>query len=164
MTAPFPAEDSRIIENGELLALLPHSGKMLLISRVLEYSVPRRTLRSEYDLTENCLFYDPALDGVPLWMSFEFMAQAVSALSGITGRVMGKPPMIGFILSVSSFEIKFPLVKPGDTVCVHITEEMRIGAASTFRCAAVLGGQEAATAQLIVMDVEDPAEFMRKRP
>ena len=162
MTAPFPAEDSRVIENGELLALLPHSGKMLLISRVLEYSVPRRTLRSEYDLTENCLFYDSALEGVPAWLGFEFMAQAVSALSGITGKVLGKPPMLGFILSVSSLEIKLPLFRPGDIVRTGITEELRVGSASTFRCAACAGEREAVLARLMVMDVEDPSVFMEQ--
>jgi predicted hotdog family 3-hydroxylacyl-ACP dehydratase len=162
--AAFPAADTRVIENEELLGFLPHKGKMLLISRVMSYNVHERTLCSEYDVTRNCLFYDPALEGVPVWMSFEFMAQAVSALSGITGKVMGKPPMIGFILSVSSFEIKLPLLKPGDTARIHVTEEMRVGAASTFRCAAFLGEQEAATARLIVMDVEDPSEFINKRP
>jgi predicted hotdog family 3-hydroxylacyl-ACP dehydratase len=132
---------------------------MLLISRVTEYSVPARTLRSEYDVSADCLFYDPALGGVPAGVSFEFMAQAVSALSGITGRVLGKPPMIGFILSVSALEIQLPLVQPPATVRVHVVGEMRLGAASTFRCEARLGERELARARLTVMDVEDPAQL-----
>ena len=155
----FPAEDRRVIADAELLSLLPHQGKMLLISRVIEYSVPARTLRSEYDVSEHCLFYDPALGGVPAGLTFEFMAQAVSALSGITGRVLGKPPMIGFILSVSSLEIQLPLVQPPGIVRVHIAEEMRLGAASTFRCEARIGERELARARLTVMDVEDPAQL-----
>jgi predicted hotdog family 3-hydroxylacyl-ACP dehydratase len=158
--AEFPAAGNTVIANEELSGILPHKGKMLLISRVMEYNVHERTLGSEYDVTTGCLFYDPALDGVPAWMCFEFMAQAVSALSGLTGKVMGKPPMLGFILSVSSLEIKLPLFRPGDVVRVQIAEELRVGSVSTLRCAASVGGREAASAKLMVMDVEDPAEFL----
>jgi predicted hotdog family 3-hydroxylacyl-ACP dehydratase len=162
LTASFPAADNRVITDEELLGLLPHKGKMLLISRVMEYNVHERSLCSEYDVTRNCLFYDPGLSGVPGWMSFEFMAQAVSALSGITGKVLGKPPMLGFILSVSSFEITISLLEPGDIAHVRVTEEMRVGAVSTFSCTVSRGGREAARAKLMVMDVEDPAEFLQK--
>jgi predicted hotdog family 3-hydroxylacyl-ACP dehydratase len=155
----FPAADTRIIEGEELIGLLPHKGKMLLISRVTEYDVPMRSLRSEYDIGENCLFFDPVQKGVPAWMSFEFMAQAVSALSGITGRVMGKPPMMGFILSVSSLEIKVPLFKTGALVRIHVLEELRVDTVSTFRCTVWDGETEAVTAKIMVMDVEDPQAF-----
>lgn len=160
----FPEKDVRVIENDELRELMPHRGKMLLISRVLEYDVSGRTLRSEYDITRDCLFYDPVLEGVPVWMCFEFMAQAVSALAGITGKVRGKPPMMGLILSVSSLEIRVPLFRPGDIVGVQVREELRleelqIDTVSTFSCAAFAGPAEAARAKLMVMDMEDLSQI-----
>jgi len=109
----LPPAASMIIENEDLLSLLPHRNKMLLINRVTEYDVHKRFLCSEYDVSEDCLFYDPVLNGVPAWISFEFMAQAVSALAGITGQLAGKPPMIGFIMSVSAFEIKKSIIWKG---------------------------------------------------
>ena len=158
----FPAAGTTVIEKNELLSLIPHKGKMLLISRVTEYDTHARILCSEYDVGEDCIFYDPVLRGVPGWLSFEFMAQAVSTLSGITGKILGKPPMIGFILSVSSMEIKIPLLRPGDVVKVRVTEELRLGMNSTFRCTAFAGEAEAAQARLMLMDVEDPMEFIEK--
>jgi predicted hotdog family 3-hydroxylacyl-ACP dehydratase len=157
----FLEKDLRVIEKDELWELVPHRGKMLLISRVLEYDVSGRTLRSEYDITRDCLFYDPALEGVPVWMCFEFMAQAVSALAGLTGKVRGTPPMMGLILSVSSLQIQVPLFRPGDIVGVQVREELRleelqIDTVSTFSCAAFAGSVEAARAKLMVMDLEDP--------
>ena len=150
------------IENDDLLEILAHRGKMLLISRVTEYDIDARTLSSQYDVTVDSLFYDPVLSGVPAWVSFEFMAQAVSALSGLTGKILGKPPMIGFILNISSMEIKIPLYKPGDIVRIRIEEEVRVGSASTFHCTAFRGETEAARANLMVMDVEDPIEYIEK--
>jgi len=78
-----------IIEKEELQTLIPHKGKMLLLSRVIEYDI-EHSVRAEYDITRNCLFYDPVLDGVPSWAGFEFIAQAVSVLTGIRKREKGR--------------------------------------------------------------------------
>ena len=152
----------RIIENEELAGLLPHKGKMLLISRVVEYDINARTLSSEYDVCETCVFYDPGLEGVPAYAGFEFMAQAISALSGLTGKILGMPPMMGFILSVSSLEIKLPLFRPGDIIQIEVKEQQRIDTVSTFHCIAMTGNNEAARAKVMVMDVEDPLVFIEK--
>lgn len=155
----FPEADTRRIEGEELRSLLPHRGKMLLISRVTAYDVPARSIHAEYDVDEACLFYDPALGGVPAWLGFEFMAQAVSALSGITGKVRGVPPMIGFILSVHSLDVRLPLFKRGCVVRSGVCEELRVDTVSTFRCTVHADGDEALTARVMVMDVADPERF-----
>ena len=156
-----PAAKIRI-ENDDLLEILAHRGKMLLISRVLEYDIHTRILCSEYDISEDCLFFDPSLNGVPSYASFEFMAQAVSALSGLTGKILGKPVMIGFILNVSSMDIKIPLYRPGDVLKVRIAEEVNVGPTSTYRCTILTGETEAAIANIMVMDVENPLEYIEK--
>ncbi|MDR0290668.1 MAG: 3-hydroxylacyl-ACP dehydratase [Treponema sp.] len=158
----YPFAAVRLIENEELAAIMAHKGKMLLISRVLEYDINIHSLRSEYDVNKTCLFYDPGLDGVPAYACFEFMAQAVSALSGLTGIIMGKPPMVGFILSVSSLEIKLPLFKPGDVIQVEVNGQQAVDMVSTFHCIAKVGDSEAVKAKLMVMDVENPMEFIGK--
>jgi predicted hotdog family 3-hydroxylacyl-ACP dehydratase len=151
----------------ELAGLLPHSGKMFLISRILEYDVEGRSLVSEYDVSGDCIFYDPALQGVPSWAAFEFMAQAVSALSGLTGKFYGRPPLLGFILSVSSLELgapggEPPLFLPGAVLRTEIREEVKMGQASTFLCVLSLLGETAARAKITVMDVEDISAFTGK--
>jgi predicted hotdog family 3-hydroxylacyl-ACP dehydratase len=150
------------VRGEELLSLLPHKGKMFLISRILDYSVQGRTLRSEYDITRGCLFYDSLIGGVPSWASFEFMAQAVSALSGLTGRFFGKPPLMGFILSVLSMETKTPFFRDGSVVQVRIAEEVKMDSVSTFRCRTEVEGAAVAEAKLTVMDVEDPSMYIGK--
>jgi len=150
----------RVIENDELAEVMAHKGKMVLLSRVTEYDINTRCLKAEYDVSERCLFYNPGMDGVPSYMCFEFMAQAISALSGITGKILGKPPMMGFILSVSSLEIKLPLFKPGTIIQIAVNEEQKIDAVSTFSCSAAIAENEAAAARVMVMDVENPSDFI----
>jgi predicted hotdog family 3-hydroxylacyl-ACP dehydratase len=156
------AAGTGVIENEALLDLMPHRGKMLLISRVLAYNLRGRTLNSEYDIAEDCLFFDPALGGVPGWVVFEFMAQAISALAGLTAKAMGKPPMSGFLLSVTSLEIQQPLFRAGAIVQVRIAEEINLDKVYTFRCEAFAGNEPAANAKITVLDVEDILEFMEK--
>jgi predicted hotdog family 3-hydroxylacyl-ACP dehydratase len=160
--AVLPFADVRVIENEELLELMPHRGKMYLISRIVEYDINARSLRSEYDVSKSCLFYDPALDGIPACVCFEFMAQAVSALSGLTGKILGRPPVMGFILSVSSLEIKIPLFRPGEIIQIEINGQQAVDTVSTFNCIAYIGENEVVRAKLMVMDIENPMELIEK--
>ncbi|MDR0624617.1 MAG: 3-hydroxylacyl-ACP dehydratase [Treponema sp.] len=147
------------IDRNELSSLLPHKGKMFLLSRITDYDIANRTLTAEYDITEDCIFYDPELDGVPAWASFEFMAQCISALSGLAGRERGKPPKPGFILSISAMEVQVPVLKAGTTAAIKIMEDMRMDMVFTFSCTVFVGGEQAVSAKLTVMDVDDVSLF-----
>ncbi|GHV42179.1 hypothetical protein AGMMS49546_19960 [Spirochaetia bacterium] len=144
-----------IMEKDELSTLLPHKGKMLLLSRLREYNIRERTLTAECDISGSCIFYDPELGGLPSWVCFEFMAQSISILSGLAGREAGLPPKPGFILSVSNMELKLPVLKPGTTAVIQIREDCRIDLVYTFDCEVLLGDRPAAAAKLTVMDVDD---------
>jgi predicted hotdog family 3-hydroxylacyl-ACP dehydratase len=143
------------IEPDELMTLLQHRGKMYLLSRITAYDTIRRSLCAEYDITQSCLFYDPVLKGVPAWVSFEFMAQSIAGLSGLTSREKGDPPKMGCILSVSNMKISMPVLKAGSTVCIQVQEDCNIDNIFTFDCIMSLEGTEVASAKLTVMDVDD---------
>jgi predicted hotdog family 3-hydroxylacyl-ACP dehydratase len=153
------------IERDELITILPHKGKMFLLSRITAYDTMKRSLSAEYDINEDCLFYDPALGGVPSWVSFEFMAQSIAGLSGLTSREKGEPPKMGCILSVSSMEIMKSVLKAGTTVRIDVQEDYAVDAVFTFNCTVTLEGDEpgkaAASAKLTVMDVDDLSVFER---
>jgi predicted hotdog family 3-hydroxylacyl-ACP dehydratase len=151
------------MEGDELLSLLPHKGKMFLLSRLKEYNTRARTLTAEYDIAADCIFYDPDLGGVPSWVSFEFMAQSISVLSGLAGRETGCGPKPGFILSVSNMELKIPVLKAGATVLIQVREDCRVDQVYTFDSEISLGGLSAASAKLTVMDVDDIAQWDRER-
>jgi predicted hotdog family 3-hydroxylacyl-ACP dehydratase len=111
-----------MIEKNELLSVVPHRGRMLLLSKVNKYDLKEETVEAEYHITEDCLFYDPSIAGVPAWVGFEFIAQAISAYSGIKDREMGLPSKIGFILSVSQMEIGLSFFETGSILVIRTKE------------------------------------------
>jgi len=143
-----------LIEQEELQTIIPHKGKMLLLNRVIEYNNDH-SLRAEYDITRNCIFYDPAIDGVPAWAAFEFMAQAISALSGIRSREKGEKPKAGFILSIPSMKMDIPFFKNGISVEVYVKETDCTEMIYSFDGAAFLENKKVVEGKLMVIEVSD---------
>lgn len=136
--------------------LVPHKGKMLLLDRVQSYSLEEISITTEIDITKEALFYDESLGGVPAWIAFEYMAQSISALSGIYGRTRGEKPKVGFIMSVTSFKTDVPVFKIGETVVVKVRQTIRMDMAVTFDGTASVGGAQVITATLNTVEVPDP--------
>jgi predicted hotdog family 3-hydroxylacyl-ACP dehydratase len=136
--------------------LVPHKGKMLLLDRVQSYSVENVCITTEIDVTRDNLFYEVDLGGIPAWVAFEYMAQSISALSGIYGRSKGEKPKVGFIMSVSGFKADIPVFKEGETVVVTVHETVRMDKAVTFDGVAKIGDKLAVSATLNTVEVDDP--------
>lgn len=111
-----------MIENENLQALIPQSGKMLLLSKIIDYNLDEKSLTAEYQITKDCLFFNSAAGGVPAWAAFECVAQAYLALSGIRDNQKNAKPKAGFILSVSKMQIFIPVIKPGSTIVIKVKE------------------------------------------
>ena len=118
-----------MIETNDLPSIVPHKGKMLLLSRITGYNLEERSLEAEYHITERCLFFDSAIGGVPSWVGFECIAQAIAAFSGIRSREKGgkseigiKPSRIGFILSISKMQVFLPVLKSENTIVIKVKE------------------------------------------
>lgn len=136
--------------------LVPHKGKMLLLDRVQNYSLEDVNITTEIDISRNSLFYEDDLGGIPAWVAFEYMAQSISALSGIYGRTKGDKPKVGFIMSVSGFKADIPVFKDGETVVVTVHETVRMDKAVTFDGVAKVGDKIAVIATLNTVEVDDP--------
>lgn len=150
----------QFIDHDELLNFLPHKGKMFLQSRVTQHDIEKHTVTSEYDITENCIFYEPEPDGVPSWAGFEFMAQSVSVLTGITNKIKGNPPLPGFILSVMEFKADVGYLKNNTTIQMKAVEDFRDEENRVYRYNCELyakPGDEkpVVTARISVMETED---------
>ena len=152
-----------LFEKEELHSIIPHRGRMLLLSRVKEYNLREQTLEAEYDITDDCLFYDSALDGVPAWAGFEFIAQAISAFSGIRNRENGESPKMGFILSVSSLRIGIPFFRAGSTAVIKTKEINRVNLVYTFEGEVLLEGVKVMEGKLTVMEINgEQAQAMKE--
>ena len=110
----------------QLINLLPHKSKMFLLDRLTQHDTDARTLESDSLVTKEHIFYDKEMDGVPSYVAFEMIAQSISALSGVTGYEIGKPPRPGFLLSLLNYTAKVPffLVVSCVRVCIRMVVEM----------------------------------------
>jgi predicted hotdog family 3-hydroxylacyl-ACP dehydratase len=150
-----------LIDLDELQTLIPHRGKMMLLSRCTGYDFHERSVRVEYDITEDCLFYDPALVGVPTWVGFEFMAQAISVLAGLRDREKGIKPNIGFVLSVPSMQIKIPAFGLGKTVSIQVKEYDCTNPIYTFDGEIFLEEKKVMEGRLMVLEVGNEQQFLK---
>ena len=144
-----------MIENDELLELIPHRGKMLLLSKVNSYDYKEMHLCAEYNVTPDCVFFDPAIGGVPSWAGFEFIAQAISVLSGIRNRELGIKPRMGFILSIPSMKMEIPLFKSGSCVELRVKQKDATDMIYTFAGEAFLEGKKVIEGKLMVMEINE---------
>ncbi|NLC92175.1 MAG: 3-hydroxylacyl-ACP dehydratase [Treponema sp.] len=150
----------QLIEHDDLIWMLPHKGKMFLLSRVIQHDSINHTIVSEYDITKDCIFYEEEYDGVPSWAGFEFMAQGISALTGITNTEKGRSPLPGFILSVMEFNSSVDFFKNGNTIQMKINEDFRDEENHIYRYICNLyeekgDDQPSVTAKISVMETED---------
>lgn len=169
-------EVPQLICGEDLLPLLPHRGKLFLLSRVTAHSVAQNTITTEYDITQNCIFYDEELGGVPAWAGFEFMAQSIAALTSIRNISLElPPPPPGVILSVSAFNARQAVLPPGCVVQTTVHEDYRADSLSRFDCSLAVKGNGTdwngkangsgngplATATMTVMTIPDMHAFFK---
>lgn len=126
------SSSSSFINKKQLLELLPHKGKMHLLDRIVSYDLEKRTVTAEVDIKKNSIFYDKKLGGIPSYVSFEYIAQTISALSGIEGNVKGEPVKPGVLLSVNGYSCSVGLFEPGDKVRIEITETCTLDTVLTY--------------------------------
>ncbi|MDO4505951.1 MAG: 3-hydroxylacyl-ACP dehydratase [Spirochaetales bacterium] len=148
------------IERDELINLLPHKGKMFLLSRVTKHDIEKFSITVETDVTEDFIFYEEELGGIPNWCTFEIMAQGISALTGIYDKVHGIESKAGCIVSISSFKSDRDVFKIGTTVKATAVEEYRDEESGIYRyqCAAFDSPESlepVVTATVTVMKVEN---------
>jgi len=143
-----------LIEKEELQTLIPHTGKMLLLDRIIDYDI-ENSIRAQYNITKNCIFYDSILDGVPSWAGFEFIAQAISALTGIRKREKSEKPNIGFILSIPSMRMEIPLFKIGNSLEICAQEFDCTDTIYTFDGTIFIEGKKVIEGKLMVMETND---------
>lgn len=138
--------------------LVPHSGKMSLLSRVVDYG--EGWLMSEIDITAESMFADD--HGVPAWIGLEYMAQTIAAYAGLQERIKGGAPKIGFLLGSRNYSANTDYFTRGQTIRVRTELEMvAANGLNVFNC--VLEGNETrATAVVNVFQPDDAEKFLEE--
>jgi len=138
--------------------LVPHRGKMLLLSKALSFEEKDCSFLASVDISQNSFFYDDKLNGVPVWIGFEYMAQAIAALNGKNDLAKGQESGFGFILSVSNFIANTPCFKPNSTILIYVKKEFELNNMVVFNCSIKQGEEELAKASISAVKVKDISE------
>lgn len=114
---------NQIIEKDELIDLVPHKDKMFLLTRVTSFDLEKKTIEAQFEISSGCIFYNQQNEGIPSWVSFELMAQSISALTGIEDKIKNRRPKAGCILSVMNYKSSIDFIKSGTTVNINASED-----------------------------------------
>ncbi|MEO6165301.1 MAG: hotdog family protein [Candidatus Binatia bacterium] len=96
--------------------LLPHSGPMVLLDRLV--AVDDESLCAEVRVRADSLFFlDGAVGG---WVGLEYMAQAIGAFAGYRARRRGEPVRIGYLLGTRRYECKQPSFALGSRLEIYV--------------------------------------------
>jgi predicted hotdog family 3-hydroxylacyl-ACP dehydratase len=139
-----------------IMQIVPHSGKMSLLDRVIDYDFEKLEIHTEVDIVPGSMFFDKDLGGIPVWIGFEYMAQSISALSGLYGKTKGQEPKIGFIMSVNNFTANTPLFPENSIAKIFVKQTMRMDNVVTFDGNISLDGNIVATAVINTIEMDDP--------
>jgi predicted hotdog family 3-hydroxylacyl-ACP dehydratase len=138
--------------------LVPHRGKMLLLSKILSCEEKNNSLLASVDISRSSFFYDDTLNGVPVWVGFEYMAQAIAALNGKNDLAKEQEPGFGFILSVSNFIANTPCFKQNSTLLVYVEETFEFDNIFMFNCTIKQDEEELAKASISAVKIKDVSE------
>jgi predicted hotdog family 3-hydroxylacyl-ACP dehydratase len=132
-------------EYAPIESLIPQTGAMRLLSRVLEHTTERTVCAVEPADSE--LFRDP--DGrVPAWVAVEWMAQCVAAHGALLDRLDAPRP--GFLVGAKRLTFHREAFAPDESLEVSVRVAQRLGRLATITCELRAGGELAAEGSLSV--------------
>jgi predicted hotdog family 3-hydroxylacyl-ACP dehydratase len=116
--------------NIDVAELIPHSGKMVLLDRIIECD--------DNSLSAELVVRDDGLLGndktVPAWVGIEYMAQAVAAYAGVMARRAGEPVKLGFLLGTRRYNSNVAEFKVGSTIKVRVEKIIQDDRLGVFDC------------------------------
>jgi len=125
-----PKIDKTILES-----IVPHKDKMLLLTDIVEWSASFDSLISRAIIYPDNIFYVDELGGVPVWVSFEYMAQTIAALSGLERYLRGSmETRIGFIMSVRNFVAETEVLPTNSFFEILVKELLQHKPVVSFKC------------------------------
>lgn len=119
-----------MIDNTDLAALIPHSGRMILLDRIIEFD--SQGLSAELTVRNDALLGDE--HSVPAWAGIEYMAQAIAAYAGIQSRLAGEPIKLGFLLGTRRYISNVGSFAVGTVLTVQVKNIIQDDNLGVFDC------------------------------
>lgn len=95
--------------------VVPHSGRMVLLTRVLEHAHDATTCAVAIDAQTLFVQRDGSVGS---WVGVEYMAQCVAAHAGLLTRAVGQEPRVGYLVSSRRLRFHAPRFAPGQELRV----------------------------------------------
>ena len=124
----------------ELYNYSPHRGRMALLDQVEQANLEKKTLEASLRVSLSSEFFNKKQGHIPIWISFEYMAQSIATLSGMINMAKGESPTIGFIMGVRNFIAHKAGFSPNDEVRVLVYQTFRDGDVAVFEGETMVDG------------------------
>lgn len=117
----------------EIEALLPHRRPIVMLAEAFPESAPG-IAEARIDVSEECVFFDPSIGGVPSCAVLEYMAQTMAIAVGRERRRNGKDPAVGFVLGTRMMDVFIDMFKPGTDYVARAECTYEDGEFASFDC------------------------------
>jgi predicted hotdog family 3-hydroxylacyl-ACP dehydratase len=125
--------------------LVPHSGDMVLLDRIVDFD--EQGLTAELIVRGDELF-SPG-PRVPAWVGIEYMAQTVAAYVGVKAKQVNDPIRLGFLLGTRFYNSNVAAFEVGATLTIRVEKIIQDDGLGVFECR-ILGEGVDITANLNV--------------
>lgn len=140
--------------------LLPHSGDMVLLDRILDYGEDFAV--SQVTVSDQSLFYEAQIDGIHSSIGLEWMAQTIAAMAGIVALQKNKQVQVGFLLGTRRY-LPSQIVFGTNMVYVIKVKQLyhEANGLGAFDCLIEQDGQLIAEAKLNVFAPDNAEKFLK---
>lgn len=142
--------------------VLPHDHPMILLDTLDDFCDDKATC--SHLITEQSLFFDPLLQGVPSYVGIEYMAQSIAAYANVNELVQNRSVEIGFLVSTRKYKCDYSVFKLSMALQVTVEKLYKDESGlSAFDCAIFVNQKQIATARLNVFQPKNPSKFLAEQ-
>lgn len=119
------------VTDWDIAELLPHTGEMVLLDRILSFGEDR--LSAALTVRGDGLLFGNER-AVPAWAALEYMAQAIGAYVGLQAKQAGQPIRLGFLLGSRLLQSNVGTLPVGCKLAVTVEKIVQDEQLGVFDC------------------------------
>lgn len=143
----------------DLEKILPHNHPMILIDDIKEINIDERYLIAEVVISEDKIFFDKSINGVPYLSGIEYMAQTIGCYAFY--RAQRTEPKLGFLLGTRSYKNNIEKFENGKTYSIKVSEIYGDSELVSFDCLIYNEDEECARAVINAYQPENAEEYLK---
>ena len=143
----------------DLEKILPHNHPMILIDDIKEINIEERYLIAEVVISEDKIFFDKSINGVPYLSGIEYMAQTIGCYAFY--RAQRTEPKLGFLLGTRSYKNNIEKFENGKTYSIKVSEIYGDSELVSFDCLIYNEYEECARAVINAYQPENAEEYLK---